>query len=452
MGNCDPKPSRRAFLGSSAALVASTTLTARSYGRVVGANERINVGAIGLGVMGTGHLRHLVRLRDEHKEPIEVTWLCDVYRPRLGRGQSVVGEHARTTMDYRAVLDADDVDVVLVATPDHWHARIAVDACLAGKDVYLEKPMVHTIEQAKELLRVKQQTGRVIQVGPQSCSADLYDNIRAFIKNNGIGKVVLANAAYCRNNRAGQWRDYGEFHPDARPGPDLDWDTWLGHKVEICGKPLAPYRDWYRENGPGRFFQFRCYWDYSGGVATDLFFHTLSHLTKAMDLQFPERVVAAGGIWVFNKNHITPQGFPDDREVPDLFNMMIDYPGGPTVTLLGSMVNDTQIEKMIGGYEATIFVRSDTEAVVVPQRRVVDIRRDPRWKGKAELVIRGERPGNQIEHWKSLFRAVREGTEVTAPVELCYRVQVAISMGVLAYRNKACMIWDPEREEARPAS
>lgn len=443
--------SRRHFLRSSAAATAATLLSARSYARVLGANERLNIGAIGLGVMGTGHLRHLVRLRDEHKQQIEVTWLCDVYRPRLGRGQSIVGEHAQTTMDYRNVLDDPNVDVVLIATPDHWHAKLAVDACLAGKDVYLEKPMVHTIEQAKELLRVKKETGRVIQVGPQSCSADLYDKIREFIKENGIGKVVLANASYCRNNRAGQWRDYGEFHPEAKPGPDLDWDTWLGHNVQICGKPLAPYRDWYRENGPGRFFQFRCYWDYSGGVATDLFFHTLAHLTKAMDLQYPERVVAAGGIWVFNRNHITPQGFPDDREVPDLFNMMIDYPGGPTVTLLGSMVNDTQIEKMIGGYEATIFIRSDTEAVVVPQKRVVDVRRDPRWKGKEELIIRGERPGTQIEHWKSLFRAIREGTEVTAPVELCYRVQIAISMGVLAYRKRCCMIWDPEREEARPA-
>ncbi len=448
----DTQTTRRQFVRTSLATTATAALTARSYGRVYGANERLHVAAIGLGVMGTGHLRHLVRFRDERKANVDVRWLCDVYRPRLARAKSVVGNDAQVTMDYRRALEDKDVDIVLVATPDHWHARMAIDACEAGKHVYLEKPMVHTIEQAQELLRVQKRTGKIIQVGPQSCSADLFDKIRAFIKENGIGKVVLANSAYCRNNRAGQWRDYGEFHPNARPGPDLDWDTWLGHKVNVCGKPLAPYRDWYRENGPGRFFQFRCYWDYSGGVATDLFFHILAHLAKAMDLGFPQRVVAAGGIWVFNRNHITPQGFPDDREVPDLFNMFIDYPGGPTVTLLGSMVNDTRIEEMIGGYEATIFVRSTTEAVVVPQRRVVDVKNDPRWKGKAELVLKGERSGSQLDHWASLFNAIRSGTPVTAPVDLCYRVQVAISMGVLAYRNQCVMVWDPEQQVARPAS
>ena len=122
------------------------------------------------------------------------------------------------------------------------------------------------------------------------------------------------------------------------------------------------------------------------------------------------------------------------------------------MTLLGSMVNDTRIEEMIGGYEATIFVRSTTEAVVVPQRRVVDVKNDPRWKGKAELVLKGERSGSQLDHWASLFNAIRSGTPVTAPVDLCYRVQVAISMGVLAYRNQCVMVWDPEQQVARPAS
>jgi predicted dehydrogenase len=439
------KPTRRKFLKSAAVAGSTLALAPTSYAAVQGANNRINLAMIGIGSMGGGHLGGLLQQRKPLN--LEITWCCDVFRRRAERSATRVGNNCRNTLDYNDCLGANDVDAILCATPDHWHAKIAIDAIKAGKHVYLEKPMCHTIEQALELQRVEQANNRIrVQVGVQSASFELNDRVREHIQKNGIGRLVMMNSSYCRNNTAGQWRDYGEWENIKNPKEaGLDWDRWLGHRFKVADQQLAPARDW----DPKRYFQFRCYWDYSGGVATDLFFHRLTQLIKATGVTYPERVVSAGGIWVFNRMHQIPAsrgGGADDREVPDMYNTMIDYPGGPTVTLVGSMVNDTDLPAIIAGHDATIRFNnpeSPTEATITPQRATGRIKETVTLKGAGS---------SQGKHRENFFNACRDPkVELLCPVSLALKTNVAISLGVRSYRERRVLGWDAKENRVTGA-
>jgi predicted dehydrogenase len=377
---------------------------------------------------------------------LDVIQTCDVYAKRAERSAKFIGEQASPTQRHEDVLGNAKVDAVVIATPDHWHARLAIDAVKAGKHVYLEKPMCHTIEQALELAKVEQEHKDKIrvQVGVQATSFELLDKIREHIKKDGIGKVVMITASYNRNNTAGTWRDYGEWEPVKDPkAANIDWDRWLGHKFTCAGQQLAPKRDW----DPRRFFQFRCYWDYSGGAATDLLFHTLTELVKAAGLDYPERVVAAGGVWVFGREHTIPErrgGGQDDREVPDMYTTTIDYPGGPTALLVSCQDNNTRLPWTIAGHDATIHIRGDNpevplEAVVEPQGTTGRI--------KESVVLKGER-GDQGKHRANLVQAIRDSrAQLYCPVGLALRTNVAISLGVRSFRERKVFGWNAAEQK-----
>jgi predicted dehydrogenase len=436
--------SRRDFLKVSAISAGAAALGPRAYARVLGANDRVHFGVIGLGVMGSGHLRGLKR--QQQPLNLEVLQTCDVYRKRAEKAAQVIGGPATPTQQHEDVLGNPKVDAVLIATPDHWHARIAIDAIKAGKHVYLEKPMCHTIEQALELAKVEQEhRDKVrVQVGVQATSFELLDKIREHIQKNGIGKLVMITSSYNRNNTAGPWRDYGEWENIKDPQQaQLDWNKWLGHEFTCAGQQLATRRDW----DPKRFFQFRCYWDYSGGVATDLLFHTLTQLLKATGLDFPERVVASGGIWIFGRTHQIPAqrgGGPDDREVPDMYTTTLDYPGGPTITLFSCMDNETSLPVVIAGHDATIRIRAEDpeeplEAVIDPQHT---------GRIKERLVLKGER-GNQAKHRANLVQAIRDPkVALYCPVSLGLRANVAITLGVRSYRDRKVYGWNAQEQKA----
>jgi predicted dehydrogenase len=437
--------SRRDFVKAATVTASVAALAPRTYARILGANDRIQFGIIGLGVMGTGHLGGMKRQRQSLN--IDVLQTCDVYRKRAEKAANSFGAPAVAVQQHEDVLGNPKIDAVLVATPDHWHARLAIDAIQAGKHVYLEKPMCHTIEQAQELARVEQEhRDKVrVQVGVQATSFELLDKIREHIRKNGIGKLVMILSSYNRNNTAGPWRDFGDWENIKNPGDaHLDWDKWLGHKFTCAGQQLATKRDWDAR----RFFQFRCYWDYSGGVATDLLFHTLTQLVKATGLDYPERVVASGGIWVFNRDHTIPAqrgGGQDDREVPDMYTTTLDYPGGPTVTLVSCMDNETRLPVIIAGHDATIRIRSDDpeapiEAVVEPQGT---------GRIKERVVLKGER-GDQSKHRANLVRAIRDPkVDLYCPVSLGLRINVGITLGVRSYRERKVYGWDAKEQKAR---
>ncbi len=395
---------RREFVGAAGAAVA---MTASSRAQVAGAAERIRIGVIGCGGMGMDHIKTLIKMREA--ENLEIVAVCDLFDKRTEMAASLTG--GRPYKDYRQVLALKEVDYVLIAVTEHWHYRIAMDAASAGKHIYVEKPMTRTSEQARRLVARVNETGVKLQVGVQGMSDDSYETANKFVREDALGKVVLAEIDYSRNHLDDMWMY--SIDPDARPGVNLDWKSWLGP---------APKRPW----DPERFFRWRRYWDYSGGIASDLFIHRVTRIIKALGLTFPERGVASGGSWYFKK-----------AEVPDTFNIMLDYPGGPTVLLVSSMANDTPVEHVLRGHKATLrFTR--TGFVIEPQRLYAkQVQPFEHKKTGAENI--GLHHGN-------LIRAIRQNEPLSCDHMLGYYGVVACEMGIESFRRQQYMRWDRARQ------
>lgn len=394
---------RRAFVSGS---VASMVASASSRDRILGANNRLRIGIIGCGGLARGaHIPALLGMKDS--DQVEIVGVCDVYQKHLDAGVQLT--QAKPFTDYRALLDQKDIDYVTIVTPEHWHAQMTLDAADAGKHIYCEKPMTWSIDQAKKVVKKIQQTGVKMQVGVQGMSDDSYETARKYIKQGAIGKVVQAQIDYSRNHRDDFW--VGKMDPDVKPGVNLNWNAWLGPA------PKRPF-------DPDRFFHWRRYWDYSGGIATDLFVHRITRLIKAIDLKFPERVVGTGGKWEFTKS---------PAEIPDTFNMMCDYPGGPTVVVLSSMANDTPIPHVIRGHEGTIEFNR-TGFTIRPQRLFGESKQE---------IVHQKTGGEDITlHHRNLCDAIRNNAALKCDVNLGYYAVVAVQLAVQSYRKNRYMRWE----------
>jgi len=380
----------------------------------------INVGVIGCGGRGTGLLQDLVRRAKQEPERLSVVAVCDIYEPRKRRAQEISG--GQLFHDYREMLARPDLDAVVIATPDHWHARMSIDAMEAGKDVYCEKPMTLYWEEAKEVAQTQARTGRVFQCGAQSTSEDRWWQANRLIREGAIGKLIWSQAGYFRNVPGGDW-NYGLGPVDLdNPKSEnyLDWERFLGPA------PKRPY-------DPERFFRFRKYWDYSGGLATDLLYHALAHLQVALGFQFPRRVAATGGQYV----HF-------DREVPDTFSILIDYPPedgvaeperGHTVALFSTQGNERGVPDLIRGQEATMYFEGPG-VVVRPQR--------PFAESREERSV-GQEP--RADHLTNFLECVRTREQPHLHAQAAYQVMVAIALAVRSYREGKVMQFDPEKEE-----
>src|ERR1043165_562412 len=235
--------SRRDFLKTSTLATAGALAFSRSsYASVLGANDRIRFGVIGCGGMGTGHLNSLVKRGEA--DNIKVLAVSDVYQRRLTRAKGIC--QGDGYLDYRRLLERTDLDAVLIATPDHWHAKISIDAMDAGKHVYVEKPMTHTVEQALELRNAVRRAKKVLQVGPNGTANDSYWQAHEAIQQGRLGKVTWAHASYNRNARICLFNEHQKIDPDAGPhktGEDhVDWDMWLGWEwglpVRVVGRAV----------------------------------------------------------------------------------------------------------------------------------------------------------------------------------------------------------------------
>jgi predicted dehydrogenase len=412
---------RRDFLKLSASTAAGAAALASagslSQAQEAAQSERpIRVATIGCGGMGNGHLGTLMRLKDAG-EPVEIAAVCDVYDVRLQAAAQRTG--GRAYRDYRQLLAADDIDAVTIATPDHWHARIACDALDSGRDVYCEKPMTYwkDLGQAQQIVKQVARNGRVMQVGTQGMSDDIWDVVGARIKEGAIGTLIHAQASDMRNG------PLGVYSPEtndgkAQPGVNLDWDAWLGP---------APKRPWE----PGRYFAFRSFWDYSGGTGTDFFPHILTPLVYTMGLGFPHRVTASGGLYRWD----------DGREVPDIFSLMIEYPGGPSVLLASSLSTDSGLPVTIRGHTGTVSL-GGPGAIIEPQRSA------------GEAAQREELPrtrhGSLDEHFLDFLRCVRTREKPRSNETIGYHVMTALHMGIHSYHTGRTMEFDPEEQVARP--
>ncbi len=288
---------RRQFLQLPGALGLSPQLAAQD--KKVSANDRIRIATIGFGGMGSGDTRYAVSIPG-----VELAAVCDVYDGRLERAKELYGNQIFTTRDHREVLARKDIDAVIVATPDHWHSRVTIEALQADKDVYCEKPMVQSVEEGQGVVDAQQRSGRILQIGSQYVTSLVYQKARELLQSGTIGRVNMVEAWLDRNTALGAWQY--SIPPDASPAT-VDWDRFLGH---------APHRPFE----PVRLFRWRNYRDYGTGVAGDLFVHLLSGLHFATGSLGPERIVATGGL----------RYWKDGRDVPDVMLALLDYPAQPS--------------------------------------------------------------------------------------------------------------------------
>ncbi len=339
---------RRDFLKTTAAGATALSLTAASAGRVFGANERINVAFLGTGGRCQEHIKIITR-RQRDKKDVAAVAVCDVWdgNKEVGRGLYFSAERCglnhddkeHVTKDYRRVLDLKDVDVVCIASPDHWHAKMSIDAAAAGKDIYCEKPMTKTIDEAHAVVDAMQKNNRVMTVGVQSMADPTWLKANEIIRSGRIGHVAQAQTSYYRNSLVGQWRYY-KLTKDMNP-QTIDWDMFLGHQSSIFPNvPLGPQIPFDR----AVYGQWRCYWPFGGGMFTDLFVHQTTHMIAAMGVRYPARVVGAGGVYLEY----------DERDVPDVATVVADYDEGCQLIITATMINEHAIEECIRGKMATI--------------------------------------------------------------------------------------------------
>jgi predicted dehydrogenase len=413
------KVTRRGFLRTTGALAAASVLTARNHARAAGANNRFQMGVIGCGGIATGgHLPPLLKLRKENE--LEIIAVCDIYDAVAKNYADKVksdGGEPKVFHNFKDVLAIKDLDYIVNATPEHQHAHITIDALDAGKHVYCQKPMTHTIEEGQRVLAKAKATGLKLQVGVQGTADDSYISALEAIKAGKIGPVIEAQIEYVRNYKGpGPWRAFTEKYKDPKPA-DLDWEAWQGP---------APKHDY----DPARYWDWRCYRDYSGGIATDLFVHRLTRILKACGLSYPERVVGMGGIYLW----------PDGRDLPDNFELLAEYPKvedvtpGMTVRVLGTMANDYGSDHCIRGHEGTI-VFTETGWDLHSEGKQKKVTETYKKKGGESIYL----------HTKNFHDAIRSNAPLQCPPELGLYGVVAVCMANQSWFEKKMMHWNADK-------
>ena len=440
---------RRHFITSTTAtgLLSSAAQGAAGPGRV-SANDKIRIATIGLGGMGTGDTKSALAVGG-----VELAAVSDLYEGRRVRAKEVFGDHVLTTPDYREVLARKDIDAVIVGTTDHWHAQVSIDAMNAGKDVYCEKPMVHSLEEGKRVIETQQKTGRIMQVGSQRVSSIVYQKAKDLIKAGAIGKLNMIEAWWDRgpDNPIGAFES--SIPPDASP-KTIDWERYVantkGHPFDLP-----------------RFFWWRAFKDYGTGVAGDLFVHLFSGTHFVLDSIGPDRVVAAGGIRHWN----------DGREMPDLLLGLYNYPAGETHPAfnLALRVNfevaagETSGFRFVGdegilnldsgvklerrkqqtepGYNIDTFAKATQEEFLREYRKKypqVSPTAETMRSDRTEEFLPPHGYSDHLDHHRNFFAAVRSRKSVIEdPVFGLRAAGPALLSNISYFEGKACG-WDPK--------
>ncbi len=452
------KLNRRNFLKATAAGATALTLSAASANRVYGANERIGIAFVGTGGRCQAHLDIILKLQKENKGVAPVA-ACDVWDgheekyfvERNGRQEErtyIQGlypsakklgldpqDKKHVVKDYRKLLDLKEVDVVCIATPDHWHAKITIDAANAGKHVYCEKPMTKTIDEAHAVVDAVQKNNTVMSVGVQSMADPTWTTAHKAITEGKIGHVAQGQTSYYRNSLGGQWRYYKLFK-DMNP-TTVDWDMFLGHGFEVTkGQPLGPKVPFDREV----FGQWRCYWPFGGGMFTDLFVHQTTHMISAMGVRYPGRVTAGGGLYLEY----------DDRDVPDVTCIVADYDEGCQLMITATMISSYPIEEVIRGRLGTIkFVKGGFQIIKDDPSKGAGLPARLEESVKGEMV---ECPPPKLDTealWENFLECVRARKRATLSTpELGAAAFTTVALGVQSYRTGKVLFWDKEQRKA----
>lgn len=410
---------RRNFIKTSAVTTAAIGLSARAASaQIAGANERIVVGLIGPGRQGQGLLRNFLKQPDT-----EVAAICDVYKPNLELGAAIAPRAERYT-DFRKILDRPDIDAVVIATPDHWHAAQSVMACLAGKDVYVEKPISTSIEEGRHMVRAARKYNRVVQVGTQQRSTPHFQKVVELVRGGRLGKISFVRTW----NFGNQFPEGIGNPPDGEAPADLDWDMWLGP---------APKRAFNANRFgvfPDRYSNFRWFWDYAGGMMTDWGIHLLDIVQWAMNVGYPQTVTASGG-----KFYLT-----DNRETPDTLQVTYEYPGFVCTyenrECNGNTIHNQGYGIMFHGTEGTLFVNRGGFEIIPEKKRVGKESVD-----RIEAVK--EQAGSGGDHVRNFLDCVKSRAKPICDIEIGHRSTSVALLGNVAYRSRRRIVWDGRTEQ-----
>ncbi|HEY3936018.1 MAG TPA: Gfo/Idh/MocA family oxidoreductase [Bryobacteraceae bacterium] len=408
--------SRRDFLRTTTRLASSTALamTAASYKRVAGANERVNLGLIGAGNRGN-HVMGLFQNRPE----VHVVAVCDVFGQRVEETRLKAPGSAAFS-DHRKLLEATPLDAVLIATPDHWHSRIAIDALNAGKDVYCEKPLTRTIQEGPGIVKAARENNRVCQVGMQQRSARHYLEAKEKYFDSGkLGDVTLARTWWYGNS----------WHLRKAPASlqskpqDLDWAHFVG--------PVK-----WRDYDPQQFYNWRAYLDFGGGQVTDLFTHWIDVVHMFMDRDVPSAASAAGGVYHYR----------DGRTAPDTINVLLEYPDPKpfTATFEATLVPGITGEAIeMCGTEGRLWIdRSRYEYYPVKAKEPAEV-------VKAE-VMEGIHDSLTQSHVNNFLECLKSRQRPHGDVLIGHRSAQASHLGNLSYEQRRRIDFDTVREEVLP--
>jgi predicted dehydrogenase len=401
---------RRNFLKSASAAF-TTSLFTRN---LKGANDRPTGAFIGVGLMGTENLRVALELG------AEIRAVCDVYRPHRERAASIVnaaGQKARPVQDFRQVLADPSIDFVCISTPDHWHPYMTVEACKAGKDVYVEKPACLAIDEGPKMVEAARKYRRVVQAGTWQRSGQHFQKACEIVRSGQLGQVTFARTwIYSNEPQQGIGNP-----PDRRPPEGLDWDLWLGPAPE---RPFNPNRFGVY---PDAYSYFRWFWDYAGGHITDSGVHMIDILQMAFGEVMPKAAAALGG----------NQWFKDNRETPDTLQVTYEYPG-----FTGSWEHrcnnaDIEFARPMGvsfyGTRGTLYV--DRGRYQLTPEKGSDL--------EASEMKRVSDP--HPLHWANFLNCLKTRRQPNSDIETCVRSSTTCLLGNLAYRSRSRVDWDDQR-------
>ena len=429
-----PGLTRRRFIKAGTA----AALTAASWNRVRGANERVGIGVIGFGLVGRIHTRNFKAQPDA-----QVVAVAETYRPRMEAAVELVGGHVAQYRDFRKLLEDKSVDAVVVATPDHWHALMTMLACSAGKDVYVEKPLTLFVREGRWMVNVARRHQRVVQVGTQQRSGPHYQRARELIRRGRLGELVSVQCNYFRNVTPG----FGN-PPDGNPPPELDYEMWLGP---------APQRAY----NPNRaIYHFRWFWDYSGGQMTNLGQHSLDTVHWITGVKGPTAVTSAGGRFFLK----------DNCEVPDVQDVIIEYPGFQTVcqfrecaagvaqTGMGGVAFHGNKGTMVlgrDGFEISPDKKEDPINIVariigghpVGGPQPVPGESGEKFWAEAAKDTSGDWKGQYVLHVRNFLDCIKSRQEPNSDLESGHRVANVCHLANISLRAGRKIRWDAQKEE-----
>jgi predicted dehydrogenase len=407
------------------------TATALSADRVLGANDRVRVGFIGLGNRGDQVLSAFL----EHKD-CEVAAVCDIYQPYVDFAAKKIATKPKEYKNYQDLLASKDLDAVVIVTPDHWHALMCVEACAAGKDVYVEKPLSLCVAEGRAMVSAARKHKCVVQCGIQRLSSTFCREAAEAIRSGAIGKVTVVRAFHVQN----EWPKGIGNPPDSDPPEGFDWDTWVGP---------APMRKYNKNRG---FYRFRWFYDYSGGQLTNFGVHYLAQIHASLGVDAPLSVVALGGKYA---NY-------DNREVPDTMEVLWHYPNDTLVTFsqfnaTGAPPTGKPCEIEFRGTKGTLYFRTNgyeiVPEIVTPNefaaRTPLDRNVEKGWRTGAKAQIEAKVVNGTIrdaDHARNFLDCVKSRKSPTCDVEYGHRCTSAALIANIAHRAKAYLEWDAKAE------